>query len=49
MAKPQLEKATITVLDSAKPGQHLGGKEFEEMVMTSPGWQPGPTWTAYRR
>ena len=34
-------QANITLLDRAKPGQHMDPAEFKDKMMASPGWQPG--------
>lgn len=34
-------QATITMLDRAKAGEHMSKEDFEQTMMTSPGWEPG--------
>lgn len=34
-------QATITMLDRAKAGEHMSKEEFEQTMMSSPGWEPG--------
>ncbi len=34
-------QATITMLDRAKPGEHMSAEDFKQQMMASPGWDAG--------
>lgn len=36
-----MAQATITILDRAKPGEHMDKADFKQKMLASPGWKPG--------